>query len=43
MDYSDAVYWDTSDDEDFKKTHPLVLIRVRNMLLTSVMLVFKKF
>jgi SAM-dependent methyltransferase len=43
MDYSDAVYWDTSDDEDFKKTHPLVLIRVRNVLLTSVMLVFKKF
>jgi SAM-dependent methyltransferase len=42
IDYSDAVYWDTSDDNDFKKNHPLLLIRVRNLLLTSVMLVFKK-
>jgi SAM-dependent methyltransferase len=42
INYSDAVYWDTSDDEDFKKNHPLLLIRVRDLLLTSVMLVFKK-
>jgi len=42
MDYSDAVYWDISNDDGFKKSHPLVLIRVGNMLLTSVMLVFEK-
>jgi SAM-dependent methyltransferase len=42
IDYSDAVYWDTSNDIDFKKTHPLLLIRVGNILVTSVMLVFEK-
>jgi SAM-dependent methyltransferase len=42
IDYTHTVYWDTSDDEDFKTTHPLLLIRARNLLLTSVMLVFRK-
>src|SRR5918999_4073095 len=42
MDYPDAVYWDTSDDDEFKKNHPLTLIKVGNILVTSVMLVFKK-
>lgn len=42
IDYPDAVYWDTSDDDEFKKKHPLILIKVGNLLLTSVMLVFKK-
>jgi len=42
MDYSDAVYWDTSDDDEFKKNHPLILIKIGNILVTSVMLVFKK-
>lgn len=42
IDYPDAVYWDTSDDDEFKKSHPLVLLKVGNILLTSVMLVFQK-
>jgi SAM-dependent methyltransferase len=42
MDYPDAVHWDTSGDDDFKKNHPLLLIRVGNLLLTSVMIVLKK-
>jgi SAM-dependent methyltransferase len=33
--------WDNIDEE-YKKTHPLILIRARNMLFTSVMLVFQK-
>ena len=40
--YSSAIYWDTSTDDEFKKTHPLILIRVRDILLTSLMLVFQK-
>ncbi len=28
IDYPDAVYWDTSDDDEFKKNHPLVLISI---------------
>jgi SAM-dependent methyltransferase len=43
IDYSSAVYWDTSADDEFKKTHPLILLRVRDILLTSVMLVFQKY
>jgi SAM-dependent methyltransferase len=42
LDYPNAVYWDTSDDDEFKKNHPLTLIKVGNILVTSVMLVFKK-
>jgi SAM-dependent methyltransferase len=33
--------WDNIDNE-FKKTHPLILIRNRGILFTSVMLVFRK-
>ena len=29
-------------DSNFKKTHPLILVRLRNILFTSIMLVFKK-
>lgn len=43
IDYSSAIYWDTSMDDEFKKTHPLVLLRVKDILLTSVMLVFQKY
>ena len=42
IDYPAAGYWDTSDDDEFKKNHPLILIKVGNILLTSVMLIFKK-
>ena len=42
IDYSSAIYWDTYMDDEFKKTNPLVLLRVRDILLTSVMLVFQK-
>ncbi|MFL6379471.1 MAG: hypothetical protein ACJ72R_18715, partial [Nitrososphaeraceae archaeon] len=42
LDYSSAVYWDTSNDDEFKKNHPLILIRVKNILVTSLMLVFQK-
>jgi SAM-dependent methyltransferase len=34
--------WDNIDEE-YKKTHPLILLRVRNILFTSVMLVFQKY
>jgi SAM-dependent methyltransferase len=43
LDYSGACYWDTSNDYVFKKKHPLILIKLRNILLTSVLLVFKKY
>lgn len=33
--------WDKFDD-DFKRQHPLILLRVRNILFTSIMLVFQK-
>ncbi len=41
MDYQSAVNWTASPDE-FKKTHPVVLIGINDMLVTSVMLVFQK-
>lgn len=41
MDYKCGVNWIVSSDE-FKKSHPLVLIRNNDMLFTSVMLVFQK-
>ena len=34
--------WDNIDEE-YKKTHPLILLQVRNILFTSVMLVFQKY
>jgi SAM-dependent methyltransferase len=42
LDYPSAVYWDTSNDDEFKKKHPLILIRVKDTLVTSIMLVFQK-
>ena len=42
MDYHSAVRWDTSTDYQFKRKHPLILLRVKDILLTSVMLVFQK-
>jgi SAM-dependent methyltransferase len=41
MDYQSSVTWITSPDE-FKKSHPLVLIRLNDILFTSIMLVFQK-
>jgi SAM-dependent methyltransferase len=35
------VNWDKFD-EDFKRQHPLILLRARNILFTSIMLVFSK-
>jgi SAM-dependent methyltransferase len=35
------VNWDKFDD-DFKRQHPLILLQVRNILFTSIMLVFSK-
>jgi SAM-dependent methyltransferase len=35
------VNWDKIDN-DYKKTHPVILIRARNILFTSIMLVFRK-
>jgi SAM-dependent methyltransferase len=43
MDVCDAVKWDTNKfDDEYKKTHPLILLRARNILFTSMMLVFQK-
>ena len=44
MDAYDAInLWDTNKfDNDYKKMHPHILLRIRNILFTSVMLVFKK-
>jgi SAM-dependent methyltransferase len=42
MDYTESIYWDTSDDYKFKKSHPLIFLKLRNVLFTSVMLVFQK-
>jgi uncharacterized circularly permuted ATP-grasp superfamily protein len=43
IDASDAVDWDTSRvDDDFKRTNPYVVIKLGNMLVTSIMLVFQK-
>jgi SAM-dependent methyltransferase len=39
--FSVDVNWDNID-EDYKRNHPLILLRVRNVLFTSVMLVFQK-
>ena len=33
--------WDNMD-EDYKKSHPLILLKIRNILFTSIMIVFQK-
>jgi SAM-dependent methyltransferase len=43
IDAFDAVDWDTSRvDDDFKQVNPYVVIKLGNMLVTSIMLVFQK-
>ena len=43
IDASDAVDWDTSRvDGDFKRAHPYIVIKLGNILVTSIMLVFQK-
>jgi SAM-dependent methyltransferase len=43
IDASDAVHWDTSRvDDDFKRVNPYIVIKLGNMLVTSIMLVFQK-
>jgi SAM-dependent methyltransferase len=43
MDVRDALKWDTNIfSYEFKKMNPYILLRTRNILLTSVMLVFQK-
>ncbi len=43
IDASNAVDWDTSKvDDDFKHTNPYIVIRLGNILVTSIMLVFQK-
>lgn len=43
MEVGDGVKWDTNIfTNEYKKTHPLIVLRTRNILLTSVMLVFQK-
>ena len=42
VDYPDAVYWDSSDDDEFRMTHPLVMIRVKDILVTSLLILLEK-
>jgi hypothetical protein len=43
MEVGDGVKWDTNVfSYESKKTHPLIVLRTQNILLTSVMLVFQK-
>ena len=43
IDATDAVKWDTSRvDDNFKQTHPYIVIKLGNILVTSIMLVFQK-
>ena len=39
--YPDALRWKDRTDK-YKKNHPHIIIRIKNVLHTSVMLVFKK-
>ena len=41
MDYRIAVNWDILDNS-FKESHPQILLRIKNILVTSVMLIFQK-
>ena len=40
--FDERDYWDISNDDEFKKTQPQIVIRVGSILVTSVMLVFQK-
>jgi SAM-dependent methyltransferase len=43
MDVRDGVNWDTNIfSYEYKKMHPLIVLRTGNILLTSIMLVFQK-
>ena len=43
IDASNAVDWDTSRvDDEFKQTNPYIVIKLGNILVTSIMLVFQK-
>ena len=43
IDASNAVDWDTSRvDDDFKQANPYVVIKLGNILVTSIMLIFQK-
>jgi SAM-dependent methyltransferase len=42
MNYPEVIHWDTFDDYEFRKSHPHILLRIKNILFTSVMLVFQK-
>ena len=42
MNFPDVFYWDTTNDNEFRKNHPQIIIRVNDILVTPVMLVFKK-
>jgi SAM-dependent methyltransferase len=42
MDFNDADYWNITNDDNFRKIHPHIIIRIKDILLTSVMLVFQK-
>lgn len=43
IDAADAVKWDTSRvDDNFKQTHPYIVIKLGNILVTSIMLIFQK-
>jgi SAM-dependent methyltransferase len=39
--FSQGIDWDSYDIE-FKKSHPHIILRIRDILVTSLMLVFKK-
>lgn len=43
IDAADVVKWDTSRvDDNFKQANPIVVIKLGNILVTSIMLVFQK-
>jgi len=42
VDYQEVLNRDNSDDEEFAKSHPYLLLNLKNLLFISVMLVFKK-
>jgi len=42
LDWHEAFNRDISDDEEFAKSHPYLLLNLENLLFISVMLVFKK-
>ena len=42
LDWHEAFNKDNSDDEEFAKSHPYLLLNLKDLLFISVMLVFKK-